>query len=57
MSMALNEATYSILSSNLYTDFKHALKTYRTWKVLYANTQLLTKTPAEVKDNSNGVCP
>lgn len=54
MSLVLNEPTQNIPSSNLYTDSKHAQKTYQTSKVLYANNQLLTQIPAESKDNFNG---
>ena len=34
--MTLNDLTWKLMSSNLHTNSKHVLKTYQTWKVLYA---------------------
>ena len=52
MSLAINEPIYKVLRSILHIELKHVLKTYRTWKVLYAK-QPTPKPLVESTNNSN----
>ena len=50
MSLTLTEPIQSVLCSNLHTTSKHALETYQTWKVNYANQPVLTKSHVELEE-------
>jgi hypothetical protein len=52
MSLTPPEPIQSVLHSNLRTTSKHASETYQTWKVLYANQPVLTKSYVELEENS-----
>ena len=52
MSSTLDEAIKNVLRSNLHTTSKHAPKTCRSWKILFAKQPTPDENVIELKENS-----